>query len=55
MKKLERDNSRIKLIEKKNEGVSSARNKGLDCATGEWIFFVDSDDEILETHIGTLV
>jgi glycosyltransferase involved in cell wall biosynthesis len=37
---------RIKLISKKNEGVSLARNAGLDIATGEWIMFVDSDDSV---------
>ena len=38
--------SRIKVIHKKNEGASSARNVGLDIATGEYIGFVDSDDYI---------
>ena len=36
--------SRIKVIHKENGGVSSARNIGLDNATGEYIAFVDSDD-----------
>lgn len=40
-----RDN-RIKVIHKKNEGVSSARNFGLKHATGEFIGFVDPDDWI---------
>lgn len=35
---------RIKVIHKKNEGVSSARNIGLDEASGIWISFVDGDD-----------
>ncbi len=38
---------RIKVIDKKNEGVSIARNKGLEAATGELIAFVDSDDAIV--------
>ena len=38
--------SRVLLISKKNGGVSSARNKGIDVARGEWIMFVDSDDTI---------
>ena len=36
--------SRIHLINKKNEGVSKARNDGLKMAKGEWIFFFDGDD-----------
>ena len=35
---------RIKVIHKENGGLSSARNAGLDFATGEYIVFVDSDD-----------
>lgn len=36
--------SHIKVIHKENGGVSSARNVGLDAATGDFIAFVDSDD-----------
>ncbi|MCJ7691557.1 MAG: glycosyltransferase, partial [Clostridiaceae bacterium] len=37
---------RIKVIHKKNGGLSSARNVGLGTATGEYIGFIDSDDFI---------
>lgn len=37
---------RIKVIHKKNEGLSEARNEGIKIATSEYIGFVDSDDKI---------
>ena len=40
-----RDN-RIIIFSQKNKGVSSARNKGIELSTGEYITFVDSDDFI---------
>ena len=36
----------ISVINQNNEGVSSARNAGLDVAKGDWITFIDSDDYI---------
>ncbi|GAB6435265.1 hypothetical protein bcgnr5372_55270 [Bacillus luti] len=38
--------NRIKLVNQKNQGVSIARNKGLQIAIGEYIGFVDADDYI---------
>lgn len=38
--------NRIKVIDKENGGLSSARNAGLDIANGEYVSFVDSDDYI---------
>lgn len=37
---------RVKVINKENGGVSSARNEGIKQATGEWIVFIDPDDWI---------
>ena len=43
--------NRIKEKKKKNGGVSSASNKGLDNAIGEFIYFVDGDDWIEENTL----
>lgn len=40
----------IRYFEKRNEGVSSARNLGLDRAKGEYILFVDSDDFVEKNY-----
>lgn len=43
--------SRIVFIDKNNEGVSVARNVALDKASGEYVFFVDSDDIIYKDSL----
>ena len=50
----EKDN-RIKVVNKPNGGPSSARNKGINVAKGEYIAFVDSDDYVEPTYIESLV
>ena len=45
---------RIKVIHKKNGGVSAARNTGIDAARGKYLIFVDSDDYLDTECIQTL-
>ena len=47
--------SRIHAFHKYNEGVSSARNLGLDKASGEIIAFVDSDDAVESNYLEKLI
>ena len=46
IKQYEASDHRVKIINKKNEGVSSARNMGIKASTGEYIYFLDGDDSI---------
>lgn len=47
--------SRITVIHQKNKGVSGARNTGIEHATGDFLMFVDSDDELYPDVVGLLV
>lgn len=46
-----RQDGRVRVFHKKNGGVSSARNLGIDKASGEWMLFVDSDDLVLPSAL----
>ncbi len=43
--------SRVTVIHKKNGGLSSARNAGLDIAKGEYVTFIDSDDQVAQSYL----
>ena len=45
----------IKVIHKKNAGVSSARNSGIEVASGDYIGFVDGDDTVDENMFEILI
>ena len=50
-----RQDSRIKSVTKPNGGLPSARNSGIDAATGEYIAFVDADDTLPKDAISILL
>lgn len=54
VKKYEKD-SRIVCISKKNEGVSIARNIGINKATGKYLMFIDSDDTYHELMLEKMI
>ena len=53
--KLMKEDYRLTVIHQENQGVSSARNKGLENAQGEYIVFVDGDDWVEDIYIETLI
>ena len=55
MERLAQEDSRITLVSGANGGVSSARNRGLLAAVGDYIGFLDADDEIAPNYLSTLV
>lgn len=46
--------SRFRVIHKANGGVSSARNRGIDESTGEWLVFVDADDFVTDDYLSSM-
>jgi len=42
---------RVRIIHKKNEGVSAARNSGIKISTGDYLVFVDGDDYIAPDYV----
>ena len=47
--------SRVKIISKKNEGLSSTRQVALDMATGGYICFIDADDYLADTYVESML
>lgn len=55
VQRLLRKDGRIKIISQYNQGASAARNKGIEKASGEYVTFVDADDEIEPQLIKVLI
>lgn len=55
LKEYEEKFPQITVISQENQGASSARNHGLDKATGKYIWFIDSDDYICENSLKDLL
>ena len=50
-----KQDARVRVVHKENGGLSSARNAGLDVATGEYVMFTDSDDWIEPEMVSVLL
>ncbi len=53
--RLKNKNLNMTILRQKNQGAAGARNLGLKKASGEYVTFIDSDDEVKKTHIEDLL
>lgn len=51
VKEFEKENPQIKIYSQENKGVGAARNKGIDVAIGEYLYFIDADDYLTDNGL----
>lgn len=54
-KRFQSDNDNVKILIRENGGLSAARNTGLEAASGDYVWFIDSDDYIEENILVDIV
>ena len=55
MQSVKDNDNRVLIIDRPNEGVSAARNLGMDLCSGDYILFVDADDVLPRNAVSTLL
>lgn len=55
LQKIKKNDDRVVIIDKKNEGSGIARNIGLSTAQGEYVYFIDSDDWLEDDALAKII
>lgn len=55
LRKLEKEDTRLKVEHQENAGVSATRNRGIELAKGEYLIFIDADDEVLPEFVEAMI
>ena len=55
IQRIAKNNDNIIVFSQENAGLSAARNKGLSMAKGDYVWFIDTDDRIVENCLGEIL